>query len=96
MSGGYLDDYGYFRLHETIEAVEDLITKNDSEQVNDWGDKIEPYSEETIKEFKIALKTLKCAYIYAHRIDWLVSGDDDENDFHSRLKTELENLDKTL
>ena len=69
MSGGSLDDYGYYQLHETIEAIEDLIVKNNSDQINDWGEKIEPYSEETIVRFKEAVKILKRAYIYAHRID---------------------------
>ena len=89
MSGGYLDDYGYFRLHETIEAIEDLIAKNDVEQMNDWGEKIEPYSKETIGRFKEAIRALKRAYVYAQRIDWLVSGDDDEKTFHERLPEDL-------
>jgi hypothetical protein len=89
MSGGYLDDYGYFRLHETIEAIEDLIAKNDVEQMNDWGEKIEPYSKETIGRFKEAIRALKRAYVYAQRIDWLVSGDDDEKMFHERLPEDL-------
>ena len=89
MSGGYLDDYGYFRLHETIEAIEDLIAKNDVEQMNDWGEKIDPYSKETIGRFKEAIRALKRAYVYAQRIDWLVSGDDDEKTFHERLPEDL-------
>lgn len=89
MSGGYLDDYGYFRLHETIEAIEDLIAKNDVEQMNDWGEKIEPYSKETIGRFKEAIRALKRAYVYAQRIDLLVSGDDDEKMFHERLPEDL-------
>ena len=34
------------------------------------------YSKETIKEFKKGLAILRKAYIYAQRIDWLLSGDD--------------------
>lgn len=89
MSGGHLDDYGYIRLLQTIEAIEDLIAKNDVEQMNDWGEKIEPYSKETIGRFKEAIRTLKRAYVYAQRIDWLVSGDDDEKTFHERLPEDL-------
>ena len=50
------------------------------------------YSKETIKEFKKGLSILRKAYIYAQRIDWLLSGDDGEESFHERLKEELDNL----
>lgn len=32
------------------------------------------------------------AEIYAQRIDWLISGDDNENTFHKRLKEEINKL----
>ena len=50
------------------------------------------YSKETIKEFKKGLAILRKAYVYAQRIDWLLSGDDGEESFHERLKEELDNL----
>ena len=50
------------------------------------------YSKQTIKEFKKGLAILKKAYVYAQRIDWLLSGDDGEESFHKRLKEELDNL----
>ena len=50
------------------------------------------YSKETIEEFKQGLSILRKAYIYAQRIDWLLSGDDGEESFHKRLKEELDNL----
>lgn len=90
MSGGRLDDYGYFRLHETIEAIQLLIENNDSEELDEWGDQIgNHYSEETVAKFKEAVKILTQAYVYAKRIDWLVSGDDGELEFHRRLTEEL-------
>ena len=52
------------------------------------------YSEATITEFKKGLDYLRKAYIYAQRIDWLLSGDDGEESFHERLKEELEELEK--
>ena len=94
MSGGHLDDYGYFRLLQTIDAIENLILKNNSEQINDFGEKIEPYSNVTIDRFREAVDLLKHAYIYAHRIDWLESGDDSEEDFHIRLTEELIKLEQ--
>lgn len=50
------------------------------------------FSEETLAEFKKAVHILKQADIYAQRIDWLLSGDDDEKSFHERLEEELEKL----
>lgn len=50
------------------------------------------YSKETIAEFKRGLDILRKAYVYAQRIDWLLSGDDGEESFHERLKEELEEL----
>lgn len=44
------------------------------------------YSKETIREFKKGIKLLKQAEVYAQRIDWLLSGDDGEKEFHERLK----------
>lgn len=78
MSGGYFD-YQQHRISDIADSVEELILKN------------EDYSEETIKEFKEGLDALNKAAIYAQRIDWLVSGDDGEDSFHSRLIEELGN-----
>ena len=50
------------------------------------------YSKETIREFKKGIALLKKAEFYAQRIDWLLSGDDGENNFHERLKYDLEEL----
>lgn len=35
---------------------------------------------------------MRLAYIYAQRIDWLLSGDDGEDDLQERLKEELAEL----
>jgi len=50
------------------------------------------YSLETIQEFKNAIKALRVASVYAQRVDWLLSGDDGEKTFHSRLKADLKEL----
>lgn len=52
------------------------------------------YTEETFQEFRNGIAALRRAYVYAQRIDWLLSGDDDEESFHRRLKDELEKLDE--
>lgn len=50
------------------------------------------FSEETIDEMKRGLEILKKASIYAQRIDWLISGDDGEEEFHEHLNEELNDL----
>lgn len=52
------------------------------------------YSPKTIEEFQKGLKILKEADVYLRRIDYLLSGDDGEDNFHERLKEELEELKK--
>lgn len=47
------------------------------------------YPDEVIEEFKEAVKYLSIAYVYAQRVDWLVSGDDSEESFMERLKKDL-------
>lgn len=50
------------------------------------------YSDEVIEKFKEGLKILRQAEVYAHRIDWLISGDDGEDNFLERLKQDLKKL----
>jgi hypothetical protein len=52
------------------------------------------YPDDVIEEFKKGVDILRKAYVYAQRIDWLVSGDDGEESFHRRLKEELDELAK--
>jgi hypothetical protein len=47
------------------------------------------YPDEVIEEFKKAVKYLNIAYVYAQRIDWLVSGDGREESFLKRLEEDL-------
>jgi len=70
--------YQEHRIHEMSERLEDYILNEPHE-----------YSDETIAEFKKGLEYLKLAYVYAHRIDCLYSGDDSETSFHKRLKEDL-------
>lgn len=63
------------------------IRKNNHTFPNSYG-----FSKETIREFKKAVRILKQAAVYAQRIDWLLSGDDGEDNFHERLKEELDEL----
>ena len=90
MSGGHFQ-YKQWEIGNIADEVEQLIIDNDSEELNEYGDrKGYGYSQETIDEFKNALTTLRLAHIYVQRIDWLVSGDDGEDSFHRRLKHDMD------
>ena len=92
MSGGHFQ-YTQWKIHDIADEVEQLILTNDSEEKDEWGSRKGcHFTPETIEEFKKGLVLLRQAYVYAQRIDWLVSGDDGEDSFHSRLKFELEKL----
>lgn len=51
-------------------------------------------SAETIEAMKEAYRQMRIAEIYADRVDWLISDDDDEESFQERLKYELDAFDK--
>lgn len=50
------------------------------------------YSDDVIEKFKEAVLILKKAEIYAQRVDWLISGDDGEENFLKRLNEDLSKL----
>ena len=77
----------YIEDHWLEDKEKEYILKNQHTLPNSYE-----YSKETIKEFKKGLAILRKAYVYAQRIDWLLSGDDGEESFHERLKEELDNL----
>ena len=92
MSGGHFQ-YQQFQISQIADEIEQLIFDNDSDERDKYGDiKGHGYSLETIAEFKRAVTTLRTAYVYAQRIDWLVSCDDGEDSFHRRLQDELKKL----
>ena len=47
-------------------------------------------NEETIETMKQAYLQLRKAYVYAQRVDWMLSGDDGEDTMQMRLKEELD------
>jgi hypothetical protein len=89
MSGGYFD-YNQYRIDYIADAIEELIASNDDQSTDEWGDPVgRMFSDQTIAELETALKYLRLAKIYTHRIDWMVSGDDCEDSFNKRLKEDL-------
>lgn len=92
MSGGHFG-YDQYKIAEIAEGVRELIASNDDQSKNSWGERVgRGYNAETIARFRDAEAALRLAYVYAQRIDWLVSGDDGEDSFHRRLREEMEAL----
>jgi hypothetical protein len=87
MSGGHFE-YKQYELNYIADEIEQIILTNSSNEYYN-------YSNETLEEFKRGLNIIREAAIYAQRIDWLISGDDGEDNFHSRLKKELAVLNAT-
>lgn len=83
MSGGYFD-YTQHTLEDIADAIERAI--NDPPEIN-------ALRPETLARFQDGVIALKRAYIFAQRVDWLLSGDDGEDSFHDRLKVDLAKLD---
>lgn len=94
MSGGKWE-FDQYKIDMIAESLESIINRNNP-NVEDGYDENDNWnyalSEETIEEFKKGLVFLRKAFVYAHRIDWLLSDDDGEETFHKRLKEELEKL----
>ena len=79
MSGGHFN-YNQYILKDIIEELE-IELKNPSEFI------------ENIKDYKDvcndAIRHLRVAYTYVHRLDWFLSGDDSEETFYKRLIEDL-------
>ncbi len=50
--------------------------------------------DKTLETMKEAYRQLRIAEIYAHRIDWMISGDDSEETLQERLQEELQSFEK--
>jgi hypothetical protein len=92
MSGGHFN-YKQHHLLDMADSIGSAILNNDSTEKDEWNLDIgRHYTPETIAEFEKAVQALKLAYVYAQRIDWLLSGDDGEDSFHKRLQAQLKEL----
>ena len=79
MSGGTFN-YQQRSILEIAEELEDLILFDNN------------YSNDVQLHMAEAVKILKKAYVYANRIDWLLSGDDSEDSFLERLKEDINKI----
>lgn len=80
MSGGH---FNYEQYH--IGTIADKLAQD----INEYGDLLHPA---TIAEMQDGLRALRIAAVYAQRIDWMLSGDDGELSFLTRLRQELETV----
>ena len=87
MSGGHFD-YKQWGLLDLADKVKELLDTNES--TDEYGYTAN-YSKETIDKFEDLEFLLKITSILLHRVDYLVSADDSEEDFHKRLAEDLEN-----
>ncbi len=108
MSGGHFDydQYKIRDIADSIERLIErngrLKTKEELKDEgwrdSDWYEKYpedlryHEYPAEVIEEFKEGVRVLRMAEVYAQRIDWLVSGDDGNESFLSRLQKDLSKL----
>lgn len=108
MSGGFFE-YDQYRINTIADGIQSELDKQGKEipREDRWYTREDHWyknypedryysklSEETQKEFQNAIKYLRIAAVYAQRIDWFLSGDDGEENFHMRLKEELDELNK--
>jgi hypothetical protein len=95
---GYIADEieQYIRNNGKEKTKQEL--KDEGWRDSDWYEKYPEdkfhykHPEEVIEAFKKAVDALRIAQIYAHRIDWFMSGDDGEESFIERLKEDLDKL----
>ena len=108
MSGGHWDylQYRLTDVAEDIDKLikqngqpkTDEEVKEDRWRDDEWYDKYPEdkfhykYSDEVIEQFKVSSIMIKKAQIYMQRMDWLLSGDDGDESFLTRIDEDLKNL----
>ena len=89
MSGGYFE-YAQYRFEDVAAEIDRLISRNNSVVKDEWGNDIGyHFPSGIIERFKEAAHTIRRAEEMVHRIDWLVSEDDGEEEFMSRWDEEV-------
>lgn len=94
MSGGHFD-YFQYRFNDVAEQLYEYIQRCKSDEVDECGWKPE-HPPEVLKRFEETERMIRVCAIYLQRVDWLICGDDGDDDFLSRLKENLEELEKEL
>jgi hypothetical protein len=89
MSGG---TFGYFQhnIRDIYEKIESHLEVQGKE--TEFGGEYPIYEQQVLKHLQDAIECLKKAYVYAHRVDWFLAGDDGNENFIKRLNEELNEL----
>lgn len=82
MSGGYFN-YSNYSFENMADSINDVIANNDRNG----------YPPAVIEELSMAVRVFRRATVYARRVDYLLSGDDDEESFLVGLREDLEAAD---
>ena len=93
MSGGRFQ-YDQYRIREIADEIQRYLDNQGKGIGSVWEGTYPIYSDAVQEELRNAIKHLQIAYIYAHRADWLLSGDDGEENFLERLKEDLDVIHK--
>ena len=88
MSGGYFD-YIQFKINDAADEINKLIHSNN---IKDEWEYSNNYNENTLLKFKRAELILRIVAEMVQRIDWLVSGDDNEESFHLRWSEKISKI----
>lgn len=80
MSGGHWD-YFQYKISTVLEDLND----NDIQSASKYCD----YTD-LERDINILKNHLEMSKIYMNRLDWLISADDGVQDYHTRLKEDLE------
>lgn len=104
MSGGHFD-YNQFQILRIEESVQEEIDKMgkpkpkselycDPEFYEKYPEDrfYHTYTDDVVDQLKRGVMYLRMAYIYAQRIDWMLSGDDSKETFLERLKEDINEL----
>jgi len=90
MSGGHFN-YLQSNMRQEADEINRLIETNFDVWFDEYGSPLgRHYAPGTIARFREAEATLRRAAAMLQRVDWLVSGDDGEDDFHRRWSEEIE------
>jgi hypothetical protein len=89
MSGGTFgySQYSIKDIYETIEYHLEIQGKE-----TEYGGEYPIFEQQVLKQLQDAVECLKKAYVYAHRVDWFLAGDDGNENFIKRLNEELNEL----
>ena len=89
MSGGYFN-YDQDKIEQIANDIEGVICNNDSEDKDEWGERIGyGFPPQIIERFEEAVYTLRQAAEMARRVDWLLSWDDGDQSFLRRWDEEV-------